>query len=68
MSLDMVKQNVRSMVDIVDNYNSLLKKKKSVKEGAAKKELETKLAQLKNHFLKLITNVQKLTKEEEKQL
>ncbi len=62
MSLGMIKQNVRSMIETIDNYNSLLKKKENTKEEAAK------IAHLKSYFLKLITNVQKLTKEEEKQL
>ncbi len=68
MSLDMIKQNVKSIVEAADNYNSLLKKKKNTKDESAKKELETKLSKLKDYFLKLITSVQKLTKEEEKQL
>ncbi|MAG50883.1 hypothetical protein CL621_04590 [archaeon] len=68
MSLDMIKQNVKSMIETSDNYNSLLKKKKETKDESAKKELETKLSKLKDYFLKLVTSVQKLTKEEEKQL
>ena len=68
MSLDLIKQNVKSIIEVIDNYNSLLKRKKSVEEKSTKKELETKLAHLKGYFLKLVTNVQKLTKEEEKQL
>ena len=70
MSLEMIKQNARSLVEVLDNYNSLVKQQiYLIEKGESQDkilELNAKISQLKLFFLKLVTSIDNIVKEEQK--
>ena len=66
----MIKQNARSLVEVLDNYNSLVKQQiYLIEKGESQDkilELNAKISQLKLFFLKLVTSIDNIVKEEQK--
>ncbi len=69
MSLEMIRQNARSITELMDSYDKLVKLQLYMleKHDSSQKlnELNEKILQLKTYFLKLVTNIETLVKQEE---
>lgn len=69
MSLEMIKQNAVSIFEVIDNYDKLVKQQLYLldrhESNDRLNELNEKILQLKIYFLKLITNIDTLVKQEE---
>ena len=69
MSLEMIRQNARSITELMDSYDKLVKLQLYMleKHDSSQKlnELNEKILQLKTYFLKLVTNIETLLKQEE---
>ena len=69
MSLEMIRQNARSIIEIMGNYDKLVNLQLYMleKHDSSQKlnELNEKILQLKTYFLKLVTNIETLVKQEE---
>jgi len=70
MSLEMVKQNARSLAEIIDSYNSLVTQQiYFIEKGESQNkilELNAKITQLKLFFLKLVASIDSIVKEEQR--
>ena len=68
----MVKQNLKSLLEVVARYDNLVKRQMYLKDKGEDSdkinELNGKILQLRVYFLKLITNIDALVKQEEKLL
>lgn len=72
MSLEMIKQNANSLLELIENYNKLVEQQlflASRHESSEKiNEINGKLLQLRVYFLKIIANIDTLVTQEEKLL
>lgn len=72
MSIEMIKQNARSIIEIMDSYEEIVKQQLYMMEkhesSAKINQLNEKLLQLRTYFLKLVTNIDNLVRQEEKLL
>lgn len=67
MSLDAIKQNIKTMVEVSDFYNDLIKEREKVNRRKAK-IIETKMKDTEGYVLKLTENIKKLVEKEKKDL
>ncbi len=69
MSLEMIRQNARSIIEAMDGYDKLVKLQLYMleKHDSSQKlnEINEKILQLKTYFLKLVTNIETLVKQEQ---
>lgn len=69
MSLEMIRQNARSITEVMDSYDKLVNLQLYMleKHDSSQKlnEINEKILQLKTYFLKLVTNIETLVKQEQ---
>lgn len=69
MSLEMIRQNARSIIEVMENYDKLVKLQLYMLEkkdsSQQLNEINEKILQLKTYFLKLVTNIETLVKQEQ---
>lgn len=67
MNLDVIKQNVRTVVEVTDFYNDLIKEKDKLDRKKAK-VIDFKIEIVRNYILKITENIKRLVEEEKEEL
>ena len=65
MSLETIRQNIQSMVELSDKYDKLVRERKySIEKGKDVKNIDKQISDLKNLILKIMNSVNKSVKSE----
>lgn len=67
MSLDTIKQNIRTIVEVADFYNDLIEQKSKADKKKAK-EIDFKIENTRNYILKLTLYIKNLVDKEKQTL